>query len=184
MRIIKSKVNDRMNMLTITDINVEDHQSMQTLETIIKTLTKGDAYYFHFKREDYDFLTDEEIKVYRRDVSKYFNKHGMYEVKTKLDEGRFESIAYLPIDEDTYSQIPSLWKYFYSILFFTPKGLYSWEEYRIHYEKAVSQKYAINIIENKYSDSVFIKGHDGDNLIFVYNNDYNQDLIKEIENIV
>jgi hypothetical protein len=39
---------------------------------------------------------------------------------------------------------------------------------------------AIDFVKNKYTKSVFIKGHDGDNLIFMYNDDFDKSLILDV----
>lgn len=46
------------------DINID---SAKSLKEIIKRLTIGEEYYFHFRREDF-FLTDEEIGKFRYEI--------------------------------------------------------------------------------------------------------------------
>lgn len=38
---------------------------------------------------------------------------------------------------------------------------------------------AIDFVKNKYTNSVFIKGHDGDNLIFIYD-DFDKSSILDV----
>lgn len=158
-------------MVIIKGIDIDDIDSVEMFKNIIKKLTMGDVYYFHFQREDSFFLTDDEIKKYRKEVPEYLKSNGKYQIKYKIDDERFDSIGFLEINEDTYGQVSVLWKYFEGMTFFNPSKLLNWEEYEEIYNKIKPEEYGIGIIQNGYAESVFIKGHDGDNLIFVYKTD-------------
>ncbi|QAA33762.1 hypothetical protein [Clostridium manihotivorum] len=180
MNLLQKNIDDNVNMLIINDIDVDEYKTLEDLKLIIRYLTNGDKFYFKFNREDNDFLTDDEIVKYRNDIPKYFIENGDYKVKEKIDNERFESIGYLKVKEDTYDEIGVLWKYFYAMMFFNPNTLLTWEKYNNIYNKIEPKKYGIGIIKNKYAKSIFIKGHDGDNLIFVYDNSIKQPVINEV----
>lgn len=117
---------------------------------------------------------------YRREVPQYINENGHYEVKFELDETRFRSIGYLTKNEEIYNQILVLWKYFEALVFFNPSPTFSWEDFNEKFDRKKSEITAIDFVKNKYTNSVFIKGHDGDNLIFIYNNNFDESLILDI----
>lgn len=66
---------------------------------------------------------------YRREVPQYLKKNGQYEVKFELDEARFRSIGYLPINEETYNQILVLWKCFETLVFFNLSSSVSCQDF-------------------------------------------------------
>jgi len=167
-----------MNRLTISGIKTYDNNSMENLKSIIKILTKGDKVYFEFVREDF-FLEEEELVKYRNEVPQYLKLNGQYEVKFELDETRFRSIGYLPITEETYNQILVLWRYFETLVFFNPSSTFSWQNFDENFNRKKPEVPVTDFIENKYTNSVFIKGHDGDNLIFIYGDDYDYELIRD-----
>lgn len=171
-------------MIIIKEIDIDDINSAENLKDIIKRLTIGEGYYFHFRRENNFFLTDEEIRKFRNEIPAYLNSNGKYLIKYKIDDERFDSIGFLTVNEDTYLQILVLWKYFEGVTFFSPSKLLTWEKYEEIYDKIKPEEYGIGIIQNKYADSVFIKGHDGDNLIFVYGPDYDESLVTQVIQII
>lgn len=178
MKLIHEEYGDNLNRLSIRDIKTYDDNSMENLKKIIKTLTKGDRFYFEFVRED--FFLEEELVKYRREVPKYLKKNGQYEVKFELDEARFRSIGYLPINEETYNQILVLWKYFETLVFFNPSSSVSWQDFDKKLSRKKTEVPAIDFVKNKYTNSVFIKGHDGDNLIFIYDDDFDESSILDV----
>ena len=184
MNIITKSLTDNIRMINIRNIDIDDIECVGKLKKIIKKLTNGDKYFFEFNREDGDSFTDEELLKFRKDIPKYFNKYGDYKVKIKLDEERFGSIGNLIINKETYNHIIIFWRYFLGMLFFNPEDGLSWELYNGIYNKIKPEVYGIGIIQNKYADSVFIKGHDGDNLIFVYGPNYDETLVIEVINII
>jgi hypothetical protein len=183
MRIMFDEYEDSLYRLIIRDIKTYDDKSMENLKSIIKILTKGDRFYFEFVREDF-FLEEEELVKYRSEVPQYFKENGQYEVKFKLDETRFRSIGYLTINEETYNQILILWKYFETVVFFNPISTFRWQEFDTKINREKPEIPAIDFIRNKYAHSVFIKGHDGDNLIFIYDNEFDKSLIKDVINVI
>lgn len=166
-------------MIIIYGIDIDDIDSAENLKDIIKRLTIGEEYYFHFRREDF-FLTDEEIQKFRNEVPAYLNSYGKYQIKYKIDDERFDSIGLLSVNENTYDHISLLWKYFEGVTFFSPSKFLSCEKYEEIYNKIKPIECGIGIIQNKYADSVFIKGHDGDNLIFVYGPNYDETRLREV----
>ncbi|MEQ8199283.1 MAG: hypothetical protein ABRQ27_14990, partial [Clostridiaceae bacterium] len=164
----------------IKGIDIDDSDSAQKLKDIIKRLTIGKVYYFHFQRENNFFLTDAEIQKFRNEIPQYLSSNGKYLIKYKIDDERFDSIGQLWVNEDTYAEILLLWRYFEGVTFFSPNEIFVWGNYEKIYDKIIPEEYGIGIIQNKYADSVFIKGHDGDNLIFVYGPDYDEDLVTQI----
>lgn len=179
MKLIHKEYEDNMNKLTIKDIKTYDDSSMENLKKIIKTLTKGDRFYFEFVREDF-FLEEEELIRYRREVPQYLKENGHYEVKFELDETRFHSIGYLPINEETFNQILVLWKYFETLVFFNPNPSFSWQDFDKKFSREKAEVPVIDFVKNKYTNSVFIKGHDGDNLIFIYDDDFDKSSIQDV----
>ncbi|WP_055666114.1 hypothetical protein [Desnuesiella massiliensis] len=179
MKLIHEEYGYNLNRLTIRDIKTYDDNSMENLKKIIKILTKGDSFYFEFVRENF-FLEEEELVKYRREVPQYLKENGHYEVKFELDETRFRSIGYLPINEETYNQIIVLWKYFETLVFFNPNSTFSWQDFDKKFNRKKPEVSAIDFVKSKYANSVFIKGHDGDNLIFIYDNDFDKSLILDV----
>ncbi|MDQ2088240.1 hypothetical protein RBH29_17590, partial [Herbivorax sp. ANBcel31] len=99
---------------------MDDTECVKILKKIIQKLTVGEKYYFEFMREEDDFLSFKEIEKYRIEIPKYFEQNGKYEIKSKLDESRFKTIACIPLYENVYDKIILFWKYFYGMMFFTP----------------------------------------------------------------
>ncbi|KPU42966.1 hypothetical protein OXPF_37350 [Oxobacter pfennigii] len=179
MRIIFDEYGDSLHQLNIRDIKTYDYKSMENLKEIIKILSNGDKFYFQFAREDY-FLEDNELLEYRNQVPQYLKQNGFYEVKYRLDETRFDSIGYLPTNEGTYNQILILWQYFETLVFFNPSSILSWKEFGNKFDWKKPLISPFEFIEKKYTNSIFIKGHDGDNLIFIYGRDFDESLIKDV----
>lgn len=125
--------------------------------------------------------TDEEINRCRIELPGFFRQHGYYEVVKKLDESRFDSFGCLNVNESTYQKIPEFWRYFFGMAFFVPRK--PLETIRADLIKISRRPYGVDIIINEFADSVFIKGHDGDHLIFVYGPDYDKTLLRGIENL-
>lgn len=167
-------------MIIIQGFEIEDPDCSGKLRNIVRKLTIGEVYYFHFRREDSFFLTDGEVKKYRKEIPDYLKSNGEYVVKRKIDDERFDSIAYLKVTEDTYEKVFVLWKYFDGMTFFSPTNLLSWKEFGEIYDKIKPEEYGIGIIQKGYADSLFIKGDDGDNLIFVYNTDLFSKITDEV----
>lgn len=117
---------------------------------------------------------------YRKDIPKYFNESKDYKIKLKLDETRFRSIGCLEITEEVYDKIIVFWKYFETIVFFNPASTLEWKRFDEAFNRKKAEVQTISLLDNKYTDSVFIKGHDGDNLIFMYNNDFDKSLVLNI----
>lgn len=182
MKVKHEKITNNIKMLMIMDIDIEDNQDEKKLIMILSKLTRGEKYYFQFRREDDDFLSYEEIIKYRYEIPQYFQ---IYEIKELTDERRFDSIGCLTMDKHIYKQIIIFWKYFYGLLFFNPVTSFSWHEYSNIWNKIKPELYGIGIIQNNYANSVFIKGHDGDNLIFAYGPNYEETIVNEVvEDIV
>lgn len=179
MKLIHEEYGDNLNKLTIRDIKTYDDNSMKNLRKVIKTLTKGGKFYFEFVKEEF-YLEEEELLKYRSKVPQYLKKNGHYEVKFELDETRFRSIGYLLINEETYNQILVLWKYFETLVFFNPSSSFSWQDFDKRFNRKKPEVPAIDFVKNKYTSSVFIKGYDGDNLVFIYDNDFDKSLIQEV----
>lgn len=180
LQILRRKFKNKIKMVIIKGIDIDDSDSAQKLKDIIKRLTIGKVYYFHFQRENNFFLTDAEIQKFRNEIPQYLSSNGKYLIKYKIDDERFDSIGQLWVNEDTYAEILLLWRYFEGVTFFSPNEIFVWGNYEKIYDKIIPEEYGIGIIQNKYADSVFIKGHDGDNLIFVYGPDYDEDLVTQI----
>lgn len=180
MKIERENITKDIKKLTLMDIDIEDNQDVNKLLMVLEKLTRGDKYYFEFRREDDDFLTDEEIIKYRYEIPEFLQSNGKYEIKGFTDERRFDSVGCLPIDESIYGGIIKFWKYFYALLFFNPAATLGWEEYVEACDKIKPQEYGLGIIQKNYASSVFIKGHDGDNLIFVYGQSYEEALVDEV----
>lgn len=183
MKISVEEHGEKLNILTISGINTCDDNSMKSLKCILKILLNGDKFFFEFVSEDF-FLTRDELVKYRSEVPQYLKRNGKYEVKFKLDETRFRSIGNLPVNEETYNQILILWKYFETLVFFNPYSTYSWQDFDEKIIRRKAEVPAIDFIEKKYTDSVLIKGHDGDNLIFIYDKGYDEAVIKDVISVV
>ncbi len=184
MKIAQKTNNKNINVVKIVDIDVYEANDMEILKTIIKKLTKGERYFFNFRREDTDILNNDEVIRYRDEIPNHFKQNGQYEIKFSIDKTRFGSIGYLPVNEKTFEQIAIMWKYFYGMSFFSPRSSLSWQEYGKYVEKKRDEMYGFDIVQNNLADSVFIKGHDGDNLIFTYGVSYDKKLIEVIEKFV
>lgn len=179
LKLIHEEYGENLYKLTIRNIKTYDDNSMEKLKKVIKILTEGDKFYFEFVREDF-FLEEEELVKYRREVPQYLKKNGRYEVKLELDETRFRSIGFLPTNEETYKQLLVLWKYFETLVFFNPSSTFSWQDFDKKFNRKKPEVPAIDFVKNKYTNSVFIKGHDGDNLVFIYDNDFDNSLIQDV----
>lgn len=73
MRISKKRLKEDIELLVFRDIDICDRNSTDELISLIKILTNGDEYFFWFRREEDDFLTDEEINKYRIEIPEYLN---------------------------------------------------------------------------------------------------------------
>ncbi len=179
MRATHEEYDSNINKLIIRDIKIYDENSVTSLKEIIKKLVRGRKFYFEFVREDF-FLEEHELVKYRKEVPQYFKESKDYEVKFKIDETHFRSIGCLDITEETYNQVISFWKYFETLVFFNPTSTLEWERFDKAFNRKKAEVQTIDLLENEYADSVFIKGHDGDNLIFMYNNKFDKSLILNI----
>jgi hypothetical protein len=180
MQILKKKLKNGIKMIIFKGIMINDLISAEELINIIKKLTTGEVYFYHFRSEDNFFLNDEELIKYRSKIPMYFKCNGNYQMNNKIDDERFDSIGQLEVNLNTFREIPELWKYFEGMTFFNPSKGLTWEEYRQIYNKLKPEEYGIGIIQSGYTDSVFIKGHDQDNLIFVYSSDFNNKLLDDV----
>lgn len=183
MKIVHEEYGDNLNRLIIRDIKTYDNKSMENLGAIIKMLNMGNSFYFEFVSEDF-FLEEGELVRYRREIPKYLKQNGQYEIKFELDETRFRSIGYLPINEETFNEILILWKYFETLVFFNPSNNLSWKDFNNKITRKKPHIPVIDFINNKYTNSIFLKGHDGDNLIFIYSNEFNNSLIRVVMKFV
>lgn len=80
MRISKKRLKEDIELLVFRDIDICDRNSTDELISLIKILTNGDEYFFWFRREEDDFLTDEEINKYRIEIPEYLKQYGDYKV--------------------------------------------------------------------------------------------------------
>ena len=180
MIVFKENYNN-INILTIRDIDIDNDSIAEDLKNIIKKLTKGNEYYFEFFKENF-FLDDEEVQKYRIEVPEYIKQNGVYTLKKKCDEEHLGSIGLLTVTDELFDQIIKMWKYFEGLSFFNPTNTFNWQKFEKIYDNIKPTLYGIGIIENHYADSVFIKGHDGDNLIFSYGSSFDQFLVNEVVN--
>lgn len=177
MKISCKHIDKYIDMLLIKEFSLDTNSNINFI-TILKKLTIGESYYCEFSRENF-FLNEDEAIKYRSEIPNYLDENGVYIVKEKRDEECFKSICKLTLNENTYKYMPSIWKYFENVMFFTPTSQLSWQAYEKIYNKIKPELYGIGLIQKKYANSVFLKDHDGDNLIFAYGYDYPRSLLQE-----
>lgn len=163
----------------IRDIDIDNDSIAENLKNIIKKLTKGNEYYFEFFKENF-FLEDEEVQKYRIEVPEYIKQNGVYSLKKQRGEEHLESIGLLKVTDEIFDQIIKMWKYFEGLSFFNPTNTFKWKEFEKTYDNIKPELFGIGIIENNFANSVFIKGHDGDNLIFSYGSSFDQSLVNDV----
>jgi len=174
MNLTYSKLNSKninIIMITIGDIDFIDPRQCNKILEIIISLTNGNKYFFELNSEDHDFFDDEELNFYRVNIPDFFNKNGTYIIKEYLDEVRYGAIACLPTQSYTYEMIINIWKYYYGVCFFVPSEGVDWTTFDNTYRKVLPELWGVGFLEHGFTDALFIKGHDGDNLIFVCNAD-------------
>jgi hypothetical protein len=179
MKVLKEKIKNGINILTIGDIDIDNHSDVDNLKTIIKKFTQGNQYYFEYFRESL-FLEEEEIIKYRTEIPEYINQNGIYTLKRKDGKEHLESVGYLKVTDEIYEQIIKMWNYFEGLSFFNPTNMLNWQEFDRDYCKIRPVQYGIGFVKRKFANAVFTKGHDGDHLIFVYGENYNHALVEDV----
>lgn len=179
MQALRENIKKDINMITIRNIDTENENDLDNLKMIIKKLTQGNQYYFEYWRENF-ILEEEELIKYRDEVPEYINQNGIYVLKRKADKEHLESIGCLKVTEEIYDQIIKMWNYFEGLSFFNPTPKLSWQEFETSYSKIRPVQYGIGFVKQKYANSVFTKGPDGDHLIFIYGKDFNHALVEEV----
>ncbi|EYE87576.1 hypothetical protein Q428_12460 [Fervidicella metallireducens AeB] len=183
MKVLKKDIKKGINILTIGYFDIDNYCDADKLKTIIKKLTQENQYYFECYGESF-FLEEEEILKYRTEIPKYIKENGIYKLKRKCGEEHEESIGGLKITEEIYDQIIMMWDYFEVIEFFNPTSTLNWEKFEETYYKIRPVEYGIGLVKKNYANAVFTKGHDGDNLIFVYGPDYDESLVTQVIQII
>jgi hypothetical protein len=179
MKVLKENIKNGISILIIGDIDIDNDNDVENLKTIIKKLTQGTQYYFHCFRESF-FLEEEEIIKYRNEIPEYINQNGLYKLIRADGKEHLESIVFLYETQEIYDQIIMMWNYFEELLFFNPNNVLNWQQFEESYYKIRPVQYGIGFIKQNYANAVFTKGHDGDNLIFVYGENYNRVLVEEV----
>ena len=166
-KVYKKSINENIQSLLFkkfdTYFNEDDSKKLMN---ILENLTTGKVFYFYFFREEL-FLDDDEIEYCRTYIPKYLKKNGDYKILNQKDASRFESVGMMPINKDLFPFLIKMWNYFYKIVFFSPKKL-SWTDFIKIASENNKDLNEVNFLESGYADSFFIKGHDGDYLIFYY----------------
>ncbi len=170
MRARMGKHYERWQSLIIEDFDLSsDGKDINQIISILKILIDGKQLYFNFRREE-DFLDEKELLNYRHYIPEYFIKNGEYKVIYKIDQTHFDSIGLLPVIDSTFDFLIELWNYFWSMCFFVPKETLDWEGFLYYSRKNTRDKNGLKLLDS-FTDAVFLKGHDGDNLIINYLND-------------
>lgn len=177
MRYNKKILKNGIHEVEITGFDIETAESKELLKTIISLLTSGIEYYFHFSNEDSFFLEDDELVKCRHDVPNQFSSDN-YLVPFKIDDEHFDSIGFLPVNNQTYEKILDFWNYFEGMTFFTPKDV-SKELFKKSY-KIEPKENGVGYLDSNYAESVFNKGHDRDSLVFSYTPTYDDQSLKVI----
>ncbi|MBB6369653.1 hypothetical protein [Chryseobacterium shigense] len=166
-------LNQKVSILFIDDFNISDWDDLSQVKNIYKSLfLKGDTLFFSFRREEN--LTDgEELKKLRAKILDTFNNEGEYIILRQLDDTRFDSIARIVINDNTYNFLFDIWKYFYSCTFFVPSKDLTLSDYgnfqkKNRFEDKANEK----LLDHHFADVTCIKGLGGDNMIISYNSDY------------
>lgn len=170
------KIAEDIEMATINGIDINSQKSMAKLKATLELLTTGDTFFCRFSRENF-FLDESDILKYRSEVPGYLRKNGIYKVISKRDEERFGSICKIPVNQNNYQILLKSWMYFEYMSFFSPNCLLEWSRYEVIFDKIEPEQYGIGLIQKGFTDSVFIKGYDGDHLIFSYGRNSNKELI-------
>ena len=183
MKVVHEECGYNLYNLITKDVRTYDDKSMEDLKSIVKMLAKGDKFYFEFSREDF-FAEDEDLIKYRNQIPEYFKQNGQYIVKYNVSQRQVRSIGYLPINEDTYNEILILWKYFETVVFFIPSSTLSWEDFDKKFIRKKPEVSVIDFIRKKYTNSLFAKGYNGDNLAFIYGEDYDEAIVKDVISVL
>lgn len=122
-----------------------------------------------FQMKTVFFLEKEELIKLRYEIPKFFPTDNPLKTYKTNDE-HFDSIGFLPVNDQTFTKIIYFWDYYEGLTFFTPKDV----------DKELFKKSYIikpqvdgeGFIVANYAESVFNKGHDTDSLVFSYGPDY------------
>lgn len=167
--IVKTEQKGMVNTLFIGIFDIYDSDDdRRDLVELITKLSKGKFFFYSFRREEDIFLTYDELVHYRSYIPQYFESRGKYQILRKRDETMFDSYGMLPVNDFSILFTLNCWQYFWSMSFFCPSDNFSWENYLSKYNDLSKDLYGIKQITNGYSDSIFIRGHDGESLIFSY----------------
>ncbi|RKS97845.1 hypothetical protein [Chryseobacterium defluvii] len=162
-----------ISLLLIEDFDINRWDDVSRLKKIYKSLfSKNDTIFFSFRREE-DLTDENELKRLRIKILETFNDEGEYVVLRKLDDSRFDSVARITINENTYNFLFDIWNYFYSCTFFIPTKGFTFSDY-ITFQKKIKfqDKGNEKLLSNDYTNFSCIKGLGGDNLIISYQNNY------------
>lgn len=179
MKVLKDDIKNGINILIIDEIDIDNHSDVENLKAIIKKLTQGTQYFFQCFRESF-FLEEEEIIKYRNEIPEYISQNGTYNLIRKGGKEHLESIGCLNETQEIYDQIIMMWNYFEELLFFNPTSVLNWKQFEKIYCKIRPVQYGMGFVKQNFANAVFTKGHDGDNLIFAYGENFNRVLVEEV----
>ncbi|KFF25287.1 hypothetical protein [Chryseobacterium vrystaatense] len=163
-----------VSLLFIDNFDINNWDDLNQLKIIYKSLfPKGSTLFFSFRREE-NLTEEKELKKLKVRILDTFNNEGEYLILKKLDDVRFDSIARIVINENTYNLIFDLWNYFYSCTFFIPNKNLTFSDYIKFQQKIKFQdKGNEKLLNECFTDFTCIKGLGGDNMIISYRNNYN-----------
>lgn len=113
-------------------------------------------------------------------MPEFIKQNGLYSLKKQRGEEHLESIGLIKVTDKIFDQIIKMWKFFEGLLFYNPTNTLNWQKFERTYYSIKPELYGIGIIEKNYANSVFIKGHDGDNLIFSYGSSFDHSLVNDV----
>ncbi|KMQ59937.1 hypothetical protein ACM46_16900 [Chryseobacterium angstadtii] len=166
-------LNKDIGLLFIDDFNLYNWDDLSKIKNIYKSLFfKGSTLFFSFRREE-DLTDEKELKKLKTKILDIFNSEGEYIVLRKLDDKRFDSIARIVVNENTYNFLFDLWNYFYSCSIFIPNKDFTFSDYINFYKKnKFEDKGNEKLLSNYFTDFTCIKGLGGDNMIISHRSNY------------
>ncbi|WP_284464739.1 hypothetical protein [Chryseobacterium sp.] len=167
-------LNREISILLIDDFDISSSNDMIQLKKILKKIFPRDStLFFSFRREE-SLTSDEELKKLRAKIFDTFNKEGEYVVLKRLDDARFDSVAKIVINDQTYNFLFDIWNYFYSCTFFIPNKNLTFSDYITFHTNNKFQDIANEkLLNQNFSNFTCIKGLGGDNMVLSYRSNYN-----------
>ncbi|MGN8055126.1 hypothetical protein ACTJKN_02560 [Pedobacter sp. 22163] len=173
MDIINKTTEGGVGILTIGFFNIFDSMDDRIiLKNAFENLfAVGDNVFFFFHREE-NLIASDELAILRKNILEKIEETGGFKYLNRIDDQRFEAIAYAKLDYNFPNLFIDLFKYYYSCDFFKPINDLTFDEYEDYIDVNGTEDIdGVKMIQNKLTDMICIKGLGADHMVVSYNLD-------------